>query len=128
MLYDRKNQFSYESTVLERKDFAGFEDVVNKTVEKTTKIMMSHIRFAMFQKSKPDVMLIKHSMTPYSPYIEIKLANIGDTEAKLNLYPVKLQSFFQKYNDLKKLLIIKWYLAIVLWLSFKYLLKISSEV
>ncbi|KAL4704539.1 hypothetical protein ACJJTC_002153 [Scirpophaga incertulas] len=99
----RKNPFPYKVTVLEGKDFMGFEDVVNKTFKKTQKIMMSHIRIATFQKSKPDVMIVKHSMVPDAPYIEVKLGDIGDKEPYFNLYPAKLPISVQKYNDLKKL-------------------------
>ncbi|KAL4706976.1 hypothetical protein ACJJTC_019514 [Scirpophaga incertulas] len=100
----RKNPFPYKVTVLEGKDFMGFEDVVNKTFKKTQKIMMSHIRIATFQKSKPDVMIVKHSMVPDAPYIEVKLGDIGDKEPYFNLYPAKLPISVQKYNDLKKLI------------------------
>lgn len=35
----RKNPFPYKVTVLEGKNFMGFEDVVNKTLKKTQEIM-----------------------------------------------------------------------------------------
>ncbi|CAH2084123.1 unnamed protein product [Euphydryas editha] len=77
----RKNPFPYKVTLMEGKDFMGFEDIINKTFKKTQKLMISTISVATFKK--------KNLTKWLSP--------------KKKLYPYKLPISAQKYADLKKL-------------------------